>query len=282
MRSMCQLETSNQRMSFLAVLGSLAAILVGGNGASGLIRLFLGAALVLFFPGYALLSAIWPRKKQLTIIERSVLSFGLSMAIVPLLLYPLSFTPWGIQLYSVSLTILCFIITMLVAAFYRQKKIPPRERATLSMSFLRPKWNEIPSLDRFFLFSSIIVAIFTIALLSGFYGSSQGSTTTEFYVLGPDDQAKGYQTVIEGGTLDLVIGVRNHEQEQLVYSVHIDVDGQNAMIVGPLLVGPGKTWEQRLRIPILARSGRRMVELRLMREGMKHTYRGLYFWMDVE
>lgn len=248
-----------------------------------LMRILFGAATILFFPGYALLLAIWPRKKQLTIIERVVLSFGLSMAIVPLLLYPLNFTLWGVQSCSVFLTVLGFIITMFLAAFYRQSKMPAGERAVLSIPFPRLRWHKMPSLDRVFVASSIIVAIFTLALLAGFYGTSKEGSVTEFYVLGPDGKTGRYlETVIEGESLDLIVGVGNYEKETLVYSIYINIDGKNAMIVRPLQIGPGQNWEKRLQVPILTGRGKRLVELRLMREGMKQVYRNLYFWLDVK
>ena len=249
----------------------------------GLMRILPGMATVLFLPGYALLLAIWPGKKQLTVIERLVLSFGLSMAIVPLLLYPLNFTPWGIEPCSVILTVLGSIITMFLAACYRQRKMPPGERATLSISFPKFRWDKMPSLDRIFVVSSILVAIFTLALLAGFYGTSKEGSVTEFYVLGPDGKTERYpETVIESEIMDLIVGIGNYEKETLVYSIYINIDGKNAMIVKPLQIGPGQNWEQRLQVPVLTRRGKRLVELSLMREGMMQAYRNLYFWVDVK
>jgi len=49
------------------------------------IRIILGLPLVLFLPGYSLIAALFPRKDDLDGIERVALSFGLSIAIVPLI-----------------------------------------------------------------------------------------------------------------------------------------------------------------------------------------------------
>ena len=49
------------------------------------IRIILGLPLVLFLPGYALIATLFPRKDDLDAIERIALSFGLSIAITPLL-----------------------------------------------------------------------------------------------------------------------------------------------------------------------------------------------------
>jgi len=133
-----------------------------------LMRILFGAATILFLPGYALLFAIWPRKKQLSLIERLVLSFGLSMAIVPLLLYPLSFVSWGVQTCSVNLTVLGFIVIMFLVAYYRQRRMPAKQRAVLSIPFPRPSWNKMPSLDRAFVAASIIGGYFYAGIVGRF------------------------------------------------------------------------------------------------------------------
>ena len=65
---------------------------------SGALRIVLGLAFVLFFPGYTLIAALFPGKDALDSIERLALSFGLSIAVVPLIglilnLYPLGHSP---------------------------------------------------------------------------------------------------------------------------------------------------------------------------------------------
>ncbi|MCD6456429.1 MAG: DUF1616 domain-containing protein [Methanophagales archaeon] len=62
------------------------------------IRIILGLPLVLFLPGYSLIAALFPRKDDLDAIEQIALSFGLSIAITPLLGLALNYTPFGIRL----------------------------------------------------------------------------------------------------------------------------------------------------------------------------------------
>jgi len=77
---------------------------------SGPVRIALGLALVLFFPGYALVAALFPRRRDLELVERIALSFGGSLAIVPLIGLGLNYTPWGIRLDSVLTSLLVFTI----------------------------------------------------------------------------------------------------------------------------------------------------------------------------
>ena len=49
------------------------------------VRIILCLPLVLFLPGYTLIATLFPRKGDLDGIERVAFSFGLSIAIIPLL-----------------------------------------------------------------------------------------------------------------------------------------------------------------------------------------------------
>ncbi len=91
---------------------------------SGALRIALGLAFVLFFPGYTLVAALFPRKGQLGGIERVALSFGLSIAVVPLIGLVLNYTPRGIRLYPILISVLLFIVIMTGVAWYRRQRLP--------------------------------------------------------------------------------------------------------------------------------------------------------------
>src|SRR5437879_3270206 len=57
--------------------------------------------LVLLIPGYVLVAALFPSQKEVTWIERILLSIALSTAIIPLLGLAVNFTPWGFRLATV-------------------------------------------------------------------------------------------------------------------------------------------------------------------------------------
>jgi uncharacterized membrane protein len=69
------------------------------------VRIILGLPLMLFLPGYALIATLFPRKGDLDGIERIALSFGLSIAITPLLGLGLNYTPFGIRLTPILIVI---------------------------------------------------------------------------------------------------------------------------------------------------------------------------------
>ncbi|MGD0952643.1 MAG: DUF1616 domain-containing protein [Methanotrichaceae archaeon] len=80
----------------------------------------MGLVTVLFLPGYALIAALFPRKDDIDSIERVALSFGLSIAVVPLIGLGLNYTPWGIRLVPVVISLCLFTVMMSVAAHLRR------------------------------------------------------------------------------------------------------------------------------------------------------------------
>ncbi len=92
------------------------------------LRIILGLLLVLFLPGYSLIAALFPRKDDLDGIERIALSFGLSIAVVPLLGLALNYTPFGIRLVPILVVLSVFTVSLAVVAGVRRQGLPEGER----------------------------------------------------------------------------------------------------------------------------------------------------------
>ncbi|MEM0471710.1 MAG: DUF1616 domain-containing protein [Sulfolobales archaeon] len=86
-------------------------------------RYVLGAIYVLFLPGYSTIEALYPDENSLKPLERLALSIGLSLAIVPLIGLILNYTPWGIRLWSVTLTLAIYVTIILITAAHRKWEI---------------------------------------------------------------------------------------------------------------------------------------------------------------
>lgn len=93
------------------------------------LRYIFGAPLVVFLPGYSLLRALFPatmndkiRKVNLDLLERMVLSVGMSFAVVPGLGLLLDFTPWGINQASVILSLFVYTVALSTIAVIRESK----------------------------------------------------------------------------------------------------------------------------------------------------------------
>jgi len=112
------------------------------------LRIALGLLFVIFFPGYTLLSALFPKRDSLGGIERLALSFGASIAVVPLIGLILNYTPWGIKLYPILISITIFIIVTSAIGWYRQRKLLAADRFSITLKTSLPDWAGMSQLDR--------------------------------------------------------------------------------------------------------------------------------------
>jgi len=211
-------------VGYSVVLATVLLALNAGN--------LLAILLVLFFPGYLVGAALFPgspvpQQAEIDWIERIALSFGLSIAVVPLLGLLLNFTPWGIQFVPIVVTITVFTVGVGVAAYWRRMRLPPGRRLSLTVDIAIPDWKDYSLLDKGLtvaLASSIAVAGGTLAYVV--LTPRSGATFTEFYILGPGGNASGYPTALNGSQPGTVIlGLVNHEAANENYAVRIDLVG---------------------------------------------------------
>jgi uncharacterized membrane protein len=91
------------------------------------VRHVLGTIFVLWLPGYTFIKALFPTKvpiqtssEDLDKIERIALSIGLSLALVPIVGLLLNYTPWGIRLTPIVLSLFALTIIFATAAIIRE------------------------------------------------------------------------------------------------------------------------------------------------------------------
>ena len=83
------------------------------------VRYLLGSLFVLFLPGYSFIKALFPTK-ELDNIERTALSIGMSLALVPITGLLLNYTPWGIRVTPITLSLLALTIILTATAVIRE------------------------------------------------------------------------------------------------------------------------------------------------------------------
>ena len=193
------------------------------------LRILFGVAMVLFIPGYALIAALFPARDDLDGIERIALSFGLSIAVVPLIGLALNYTPWGIRLDPILASLTLFTLAMTLVAWYRRLLLPAGERFSvparemLDAARLELFDPEASRLDRglsVLLVVSIVAALATTAYVIAV--PKEGEHFTEFYILGPGGKAANYPTDFSAGSpQSLIIGVGNHEYREVPYTIEV-------------------------------------------------------------
>ena len=191
------------------------------------VRIVLTLPGILFLPGYCLIAALFPKDRDIDLIERIALSFGLSIAVVPLIGLGLNFTPWGIRLDPILVSLTIFTLVMILAAHYRRALLPPEERFRVPFSEMAVTLRTAISpeggsrADR--ILSLVLVLAILLAVLSTVYVivvPKEGERFTEFFILGEKQKAADYPDRISvGQSYPLYIGVGNHEYRNVTYTI---------------------------------------------------------------
>lgn len=84
------------------------------------VRWVLGCVLVLFVPGYLTLKVLFPRGPEIDSFIRFALSVGLSLTLVSLVGLLLNYTPWGIRLDPIIVSLSALTVTLAVMGFARE------------------------------------------------------------------------------------------------------------------------------------------------------------------
>ncbi len=250
------------------------------------IRSILGILMVLFIPGYSLIAALFPKKGDLESIERVALSFGLSIAVTPLIGLALNYTSWGIRLEPILLCLTVFTIGMCFIAFIRRRKLPDKEKYSVPfrdfldgmMGSLKGK-SPTERILSIILIISIILAISTTVYI--IVKPKEGEKFTEFYILGSDGKASNYPTnLTQGQNGSVIIGVVNHEYTTNNYQLVVTMNGTTIKNDTITL-----TNNQEMEIPFnftAGTQGQKKMEFLLYKlPDQENTYRSLHLWMNV-
>ena len=223
------------KQDFPADLALAVLWLVAGIGAIYLpilnetpIRIVLALPIVLFIPGYCLIAALFPKEGDLGLIERIMLSIGVSIAVVPLIGLGLNFTQWGIRLDPIVISLTFFTYVMILVAIYQRAILPFEKRFRIPFSAIvgRISQEVIPpgerGVDR--VLSVVLMLVMIAVVLGTVYvivtPKEGGERFTEFYVLGEKQIAADYpDQIITGQDYPLYIGVGNYENRDMTYTI---------------------------------------------------------------
>ena len=244
-------------------------------------------------------------------IERVALSFGLSIAIVPLIGLVLNFTPWGIRLVPIAVSVAGFTLICVGIAAIRRWELPADERfAVPYREWITAGKHEVfePD-DRTDAALNVMLAV-SILLAVGSVGYAvavppQGEQFSEFYLLTENDDgelvADGYPDTMElDETAELIVGIENNEHETTDYTVVVQLqdvvtEGNESTVVERTEIDRfsttlehNETHHERhtlrptmtgddLRVQYLLYDGDAPAE-----PTRDNAYRDLHLWIDVE
>ncbi|EJN57823.1 DUF1616 domain-containing protein [Halogranum rubrum] len=246
-------------LTLVAIAVPTAAV---ASGIVGPIRAVLGGFLLLFLPGYALTTLVFPatetvsaeegsqspmagtdgpRRASLPLLERLALGFGLSIALVPVFAWGLSSVNADIAFETTSILGVSAATAVIgtLSGAVRRFRVPSESRYVIpfgGLRSLRSMWAT-SNVDRALnvaLTLSIVVA--AVVVTAGIVAPNEGESFTQVAILTENDDgdlvAGNYpERIAPGGSAEMVLQVENYEQQATTYTVvvqlqRVDDDGR--------------------------------------------------------
>ena len=213
------------------------------------VRKIIAYPFVLFVPGYALLAALFPARdrekrengehveatqdlnEKATIdgIERLAFSFGLSLVLLPPLGLLLNFTPWGIQLSSMVVSLSLFSLLGLGVAAIRRSQLPENERFVVPLTKWVAEFNprsedSTSTTDSILSLFLVFVLLFSIGSAGYVLAAQPAESSTEYSLLHKSNTGKLVadhlpRNLSEGKPATYFVQIQNHEHHPVSYTV---------------------------------------------------------------
>ncbi|WP_232702088.1 DUF1616 domain-containing protein [Halobacterium wangiae] len=274
----------------LVVLGY--ALVVGtaivGGVATGPLRVVLAAPLLTFLPGYALAAVLFPARgpdqptdagtrrptpshvRGVSWVERVCLSFGATVALLPIVALGLSWLGFPLDTTVIVATLLLVTGVGVLGGAFRRLRLPETDRFALPTDSWRDElraatadaeWNADTVLN-------VVLALLVVAsmgaLAFGLVAPQSGESFTEAALLGQDGGelvAGNYSTELtSGGATNFTLTVENQEGERTNYTAvavieRVETDNGSVTVLErneldrtSLTVPDGETREQTLSV----------------------------------
>lgn len=250
--------------------------------ASGPPRVVVGVLFLLLIPGYALVAALFPRKNSIDAIERLALSTGMSIALAALTGLVLNYTPWGIHLGPVLISLTSLTLLFCVAAVIRRARLP-RDEMPGPQPGQRTGVGRAGGGNRFY--PLVLLALVLIGFAAVVYAAvtlRAGEKFTEFYALGTEGTAANYPSKLQlGQTAEVTLGVANHERQDASYRLEIRIGGEIVRTMDPINLADGEKWEGKVSFEPKSAGQEQRVDLWLYKAQETKFYRELHFSLDV-
>lgn len=177
-------------------------------------------------------------------VARVTLSIGVSAVITPIIALALNFTPWGLYAQPLVLALAGFVVTASLVAAVVRFRLPPDERFAPTLRpassplFLRgtdaggtgdenknKSEGENPGAANIVLAVGLLVAVVAIGFAMAV--PKPGPQFTELYLLSENENgtlvADDYPDFTADDPTALLVGVENHEREDLNYSLIVEL-----------------------------------------------------------
>jgi len=255
----------------------MAASSIGVNVFGFVLRLIVGLIFLLVLPGLALVSALFPRQADLNGIERLALAVGTSISITAGVAALLNFTPWGIELSSMVISIGLITILFAVVGYYRLRNTADDREAVQSA-------RENKSVRMGGLLFGIAVAILMLAFGINTYhaviGEPEENITQLFLQSADGSRLEGPIEVGVGEPVSFMIGVVNHEHAAMPFTVEI-LNNDSVEQIDDFYLENSESWTSTYALHIDNSGENQEVSIFLYKGSEKTPYRTLHMWVTV-
>jgi len=244
------------------------------------LRPLAGILLVLFAPGWAIVTALFPADEAFTVpdgyelVTRGALALATSIGAVAAVGIVGIWVGSGITVRSMVTGIVVVTAVSCVTAQYRRRSIPPEERFAVSPKRARARFSEWMEYDsqtdlvlNVFLVVMLVTATATVAYAVTV--PKDGQSYTEFHMLPPDGvQGSNFSEEAQtNGGSTVVIGVHNNEFEATEYSVIVEyhdvsiagdtarVESRRAIDQFEISLDHNQSWQRAISVPEPRRDG---------------------------
>ena len=273
-----KLNIKNELLFLNLFVVALVAIIIFLPGNP--LRIIFGIPIAVFLPGYTFLAALFPGKMQISGIERVILSFILSIAIVPLIALILNFTPLGVRLEPVLYATSGFIVFASIIAWLRRRRLPIEKRFQIELKLTRPIWNRQTTAGSVVLMVIIVAAV---GVLTYFASHPQPADAyTEFYILPTTSEDLSYLSTLHVGLeAEVNIGIVSHEPVAADYQIDVLLNDNSYNKLDGISLQPGAKFQKTVSFAFDEPGLKQKVEFVLYKDGVTYL-EPLYLWIDVE
>lgn len=260
-------DKANRDLFVVAVL-TLVAVMLSFTIPSSMefIRL-LSLPLALVLPGYALTSALFPRKIS-GAFEYLLFSLGLSLIVVILGGLVLNLTPFGLRTGSWTLFLAAITLGACVAALMRRRSeniLDSSSHGVRNMGLTFRQWILV-SLSALLVCGTIVASIIG-ALQQAYPGF------TQLWML-PTGGTSAKHSV--------QLGVSNRESTAMHYSLDVDMNGKTIQKWPSIYLHANEQWETTLVLPSIHTTSASRVEAMLYRaDAPTKVYRNVILWVTT-
>lgn len=248
------------------------------------VRTLLGVPFLLFFPGYCLIGVLFPGRSQIGDLERFALSIGLSLAVVPLVGLALNYTPWGIRIAPIISSLFMLTLVLSIATSYRRSKLQFDQKPAFLNSIRIPNWRTMKKSDKIFC-TGFLIAILAVSLSTVYLVTAPkvGEKYTEFYLLGSNGNLADYPLNLTlGQDAAVVMGIVNHEGQNVTYKIVIDLGNQTTETIVDIQTSHEMTWTQNYTFSLNQTGDDIKIEFQLFKEDSIEPYRNLQLFVTVK